>query len=98
MKHYFDMRPVRKWHTNNRSSGRDALPEEVSIAEGGKIHAAPMTVRRNSTLVVYKCSSVWWRLRFLFTGEVTMVALGDYMPPMAVCVGDSMGPERKNTP
>lgn len=88
---YYDMTPVQKPYTNGLLHGRPAQEHETSVI-GGEVHGMPVTrTDGNQQIVsVWKCKSLWWRLRFLFKGEVTLTVLGNKHPALSISVGETL--------
>ena len=36
----------------------------------------------------WKCKSIWYRIKFLFTGKMALSIYGDGMPPVSLFIGE----------
>ena len=88
---YHDMNPVSKPHTNAILGGRPATNSETSV-KNGTIGGLPITVTHDNqqTVSIWKCGSIFHRVRFLFHGEITLTVLGEKHPPVSLSVGDAI--------
>lgn len=86
---YHDLIPIQKPHTNQILNGRPAKEGEDGVIDG-KVHGLPVTLNQQRIVSVWQCRSLWWRLRFLFHGEITLTTLGQKQPAVAISVGDTL--------
>ncbi len=86
---YYDLQPIAKPHSNMMLGGRPAEPNEKGVI-GGKVLGLPVTANEYRMVSVWKCSSFWWRVKFLFTGEVTLTVLGKSHPCVSLSVGETV--------
>lgn len=77
VKHY-DLFPITKWHTNSTLKGF------------GDVVDLPITKFPGLIISVWKVKSVWWRVRFLFSGEVSFMCQGATHPPISIIIGESV--------
>lgn len=73
--------PVEKSHKTHTYTGTgDIKPLHVTkhVDEGG-------CVTLNSVWYLY---SLWERVKFLYTGQITLRVMGTHLPPMSVVAGD----------
>ena len=71
--------PVKKWHSNCTHK-----------LEG--CHDLPTTVLKDQIISVWKCKSIWERIKFLFNGEITLSVMGKGQPPITLFSGDPLKP------
>ena len=71
--------PVTKLHTNQIIT---------SVRDG--ISPLPVTVYPGMILSVWRLPSIWERVKFLFSGEVTLTTLGERQCPVALQTGDTI--------
>lgn len=69
------LEPVAKDHTNMNL-----------VAEG--CSDLPATRTDVGILSVWKCASIWQRIKFLFTGEICLHIFGQGHPPVSIIIGD----------
>ena len=70
--------PVKKQHTNR-------------VYVHPTCEDLPLTYADGRLCSVWKLRGFFQRLRFLFTGEVTLLLLSDSQPPCCIIAGDSIG-------
>lgn len=85
-----DLRPEVRHHTNGLLSGRRATPEELDAVISGRVNDLPITRTRTTVASVWTCDSFKARLRFLWSGRLTVTVLGQTTPPLAVTIGDPL--------
>ena len=90
MKHHHDLAPEIRPHTNGFLSGRLATELELAAVADGRVNDLPITRTVTTVVTVWRCRSLLWRLRFLFTGRLTVTVLGRNTLPLAVAIGDTM--------
>ena len=75
-----EFKPVAKWHNTIKYVGTgDIKPLPVTRFDDGTLNS------------VWALPSFWQRLRFLFSGEVTLRIMGYSQPPVVIVAGDAIG-------
>lgn len=77
MDKFKSLEPISEWHTNSALKGYDDIPD------------LPITRFDDGTMAsVWKIKSIWWRLKFLLTGKLTMTIMGQTHPPVGLHIGE----------
>ena len=74
------MLPVKKEHSNFKLLG--------TTPDVGDLHTSRSSKFGGLNSSVWKCPSLWKRIKFVFHGEVTLTVMGETSPPVLVVVGD----------
>lgn len=82
MKKHYEMEPVKKWHTNHTLKGGPGVHDLPTTRFGEGPHAQVMSV--------WRVKGLWWRLVFLFTGEISILFQYPTHPPVSMIVGKSV--------
>lgn len=89
---YHDCLPVKTPATNFTFTGSPELDQYT----GQKVMELPVAKTEKAIQSTWKCHSIWWRIRFLFNGIVSITIAWQSQPALAVSIGDPL--ENKNPP
>lgn len=80
----YNLQAIKFAEANSTIPGRNMQPGEQAIADGDKTKNTPCYRGEGHILTKWKLKGFWPRLRFLLTGEVSVICFGPTMPPMAL--------------
>jgi hypothetical protein len=78
-KHH-ELWPIETWHTNTVLKGFDDV-QDLPITSWPE---------ENRIMSVWKVKSIWWRIKFLFSGEISFMCWGDTHPPVSIMIGETV--------
>ena len=92
MSTYFDLHPVPFKGMTRVIGGRDLTEAERAsgLFVGDDIGGLPVVETGGGFISRWHCKKLWWRIVFLFTGNINLSVAGDKHPPCAVFVGKTM--------
>jgi len=72
----YEFEPIKKWHSNGVLRGQ------------GDVKALPVTFSQGNIYSIWKVNSFWQRIKFLLSGEVTLIVASKMHPPVGLVCGD----------
>jgi len=84
---YFELKPYKHKFANTEIKARLVSADEKDVVIGDKIHSIFVFKDNNRIISFWKCSNVFARLRFLFSGKINLVMLSQKMTPSVLTIG-----------
>jgi hypothetical protein len=90
MNKHFDLEPTPFKGMSRVIGGRPLTESETASGEfvGDDVGGLPVMETNVGYVSRWRCTSLWWRLVFLFTGKINLKVSTKSHPPVAMYVGE----------
>lgn len=88
---YIDLYPIAFPEATKEIGGRQltAMEKASGLFTGDRVEGIHVHETSHGYISIWKCHSLWYRLRFLFTGKMNVSVNSKPHPPLSLSIGDT---------